>query len=93
MAALGKPVKNANLYEGRASIDGGVTWLPSVFAGDSRHVIRWPDGGQELHHPDSRAGGLDWTERLERSGLAHVDVSNVNDQGMKRAGRRLRPFF
>jgi hypothetical protein len=36
---LGHPVKNSNLYEGRASIDGGVTWLASVFTGDSRHVI------------------------------------------------------
>jgi len=39
VARTGDPVKNVNLYEGRASIDGGTTWLPSVFTGDSRHII------------------------------------------------------
>ncbi|HEY3663981.1 MAG TPA: fibronectin type III domain-containing protein [Chthoniobacterales bacterium] len=39
VARLGHPVKHTNLYEGRASIDGGTTWLPSVFTGDSRHII------------------------------------------------------
>jgi hypothetical protein len=34
-----KPVKNAKMYEGRASADGGTTWLPSVFTGDSQHII------------------------------------------------------
>ena len=34
-----KPVKNTKMYEGRASIDGGVTWLPSVFTSDSQHII------------------------------------------------------
>jgi hypothetical protein len=38
-ARLGHPVKNSNLYEGRASTNGGTTWLPSVFTGDSRAVI------------------------------------------------------
>jgi|ERR1700686_1011541 len=33
------PVKNTSIYEGRASKDGGVTWLPSVFTGDSQHII------------------------------------------------------
>jgi hypothetical protein len=39
IARLGHPVKNTNLYEGRASIDGGTTWLPSVFTGKSRAII------------------------------------------------------
>ena len=39
VARLETPVKNSNLYEGRASIDGGTTWLPSVFTGDSRRII------------------------------------------------------
>jgi hypothetical protein len=39
VARLNAPIKNTNLYEGRASIDGGTTWLPSVFTGDSRHII------------------------------------------------------
>jgi hypothetical protein len=34
-----RPVKNTSIYEGRASKDGGVTWLPSVFTGDSQHII------------------------------------------------------
>ena len=34
-----KPVTNTKMYEGRISADGGVTWLPSVFTGDSRHII------------------------------------------------------
>ena len=32
------PVKNANMYEGRIKIEGG-DWLPSVFTGDSQHII------------------------------------------------------
>lgn len=39
IARIATPIKNTNLYEGRASIDGGATWLPSVFTGDSRHII------------------------------------------------------
>lgn len=39
VARLAKPVKNSNFYEGRASIDGGTTWLSSIFSGDSRHII------------------------------------------------------
>lgn len=31
------PVKNANMCEGRIKLDGD--WLPSVFTGDSQHVI------------------------------------------------------
>jgi hypothetical protein len=34
-----KPVKNTKMYEGRVSADGGTTWLPSVFTGDSQHVL------------------------------------------------------
>jgi hypothetical protein len=33
------PVKNSKMLEGRASADGGTTWLPSVFTGDSRHIL------------------------------------------------------
>jgi hypothetical protein len=33
------PVKNTKLYEGRASADGGTTWLPSVFTGNSQHIL------------------------------------------------------
>lgn len=39
IAALGAPVKNTSIYEGRAGKDGGTTWMPSVFTGDSQHVI------------------------------------------------------
>ncbi len=38
VAAVKPPIKNTSMYEGRASIDGGVTWLPSIFTGDSRHI-------------------------------------------------------
>ncbi len=31
------PVKNTNMYEGHAKLDGD--WLPSIFSGDSRHII------------------------------------------------------
>jgi len=32
------PVKNSRMYEGRASADGGATWQPGVFTGDSQHI-------------------------------------------------------
>lgn len=32
------PVKNTNMYEGRAKGPTG-DWLPSVFTGDSQHII------------------------------------------------------
>ena len=32
-------IKNSRMFEGRASADNGATWLPSVFTGDSRHVL------------------------------------------------------
>jgi hypothetical protein len=31
-------VPNTNMYEGRAKLEGG-DWLPSVFTGDSQHII------------------------------------------------------
>jgi hypothetical protein len=31
------PVKNVNMYEGRAKLDAD--WFPSVFTGDSQHII------------------------------------------------------
>jgi hypothetical protein len=31
-------VKNTNMYEGRCKLDGG-DWLPSVFSGDSQHIL------------------------------------------------------
>lgn len=39
IARIGTPIKNTNLYEGRAKLESSDTWLPSVFTGDSRHVI------------------------------------------------------
>jgi hypothetical protein len=39
VGALGQPVKNTSIYEGRTSKDSGTTWLPSVFTGDSQHII------------------------------------------------------
>jgi hypothetical protein len=39
IARIGHPIKNANLYEGRAKLEDSDTWLPSVFTGDSRHII------------------------------------------------------
>ena len=39
IAGIGSPVKNTNLYEGRAKLEGSETWLSSVFTGDSRHII------------------------------------------------------
>ena len=39
VARTGSPIKNSNLYEGRAKLEGTDTWLPSVFTGDSRHII------------------------------------------------------
>jgi hypothetical protein len=32
------PVKNTSMYEGRAKVEGG-DWSPSVFTGDSQHII------------------------------------------------------
>ena len=33
-----EPVPNTNMYEGRIKLEGG-DWLPSVFTGDSQHII------------------------------------------------------
>jgi hypothetical protein len=38
LVAAVEPVRNANIYEGRIKQDGG-DWLPSVFSGDSQHII------------------------------------------------------
>src|SRR5438067_13031037 len=37
LVARVNPVKNTTMYEGRAKADGA--WLPSVFTGDSQHII------------------------------------------------------
>ena len=37
LVARVNPVKNTSMYEGRAKADGD--WLPSVFTGDSQHII------------------------------------------------------
>lgn len=38
LVASVKPVKNTSLYEGRAKAPTG-DWLPTVFTGDSQHII------------------------------------------------------
>lgn len=38
LVAKVNPVRNTSMYEGRAKADGG-DWLPSVFTGDSQHII------------------------------------------------------
>jgi hypothetical protein len=67
IARTGSPIKNANLYEGRASSDGGTTWLPSVFTGDSRHIILPGLTPGELYTIEVRAlggstGQSDWSD-------------------------------
>jgi hypothetical protein len=38
LIAAVEPVRNANMYEGRIKQDGG-EWLPSVYTGDSQHIV------------------------------------------------------
>jgi hypothetical protein len=38
LLAAVQPVRNANMYEGRAKQESG-EWLPSVYTGDSQHIV------------------------------------------------------
>lgn len=74
VARLGQPVKNSNLYEGRVSIDGGTTWLASVFTGDSRHLIFSGLTGGKTYTMQVRAmggstGQSDWSDPVSHMAM------------------------
>jgi hypothetical protein len=60
------PVKNVNMYEGRIKpIDGD--WLPSVFTGDSQHIIfngltRGKDYTAQVRALGGSTGQSDWSD-------------------------------
>jgi len=60
------PVKNANMYEGRIKpVDGD--WLPSVFTGDSQHIIfngltRGKDYTAQVRALGGSTGQSDWSD-------------------------------
>jgi hypothetical protein len=60
------PVKNANMYEGRAKPSDG-DWLASVFTGDSQHIIfngltRGKDYSVQVRALGGSTGQSDWSD-------------------------------
>jgi hypothetical protein len=60
------PVRNARMYEGRIKQDGG-DWLPSVFTGDSQHIIfngllRGKDYTVQVRALGGSTGQSDWSD-------------------------------
>jgi len=60
------PVKNANMYEGRIKLTDG-DWLPSVFTGDSQHIIfngltRGKDYTAQVRALGGSTGQSDWSD-------------------------------
>ncbi|HYX31437.1 MAG TPA: fibronectin type III domain-containing protein [Pyrinomonadaceae bacterium] len=60
------PVKNANMYEGRIKLIDG-DWLPSVFTGDSQHIIfngltRGKDYTAQVRALGGSTGQSDWSD-------------------------------
>jgi hypothetical protein len=60
------PVKSASMYEGRIKLSDG-DWLPSVFTGDSQHIIfggltRGKDYTAEVRALGGSTGQSDWSD-------------------------------
>ena len=60
------PVRNAKMYEGRIKPDAG-DWLPSVFTGDSQHIIfnglqRGKDYTAQIRALGGSTGQSDWSD-------------------------------
>jgi hypothetical protein len=60
------PVKNTNMYEGRIKLSDG-DWLPSVFTGDSQHLIfdgltKGKDYTVEIRALGGSTGQSDWSD-------------------------------
>lgn len=60
------PVKSANMYEGRIKLNDG-DWLPSVFTGDSQHIIfngltRGKDYTVQVRALGGATGQSDWSD-------------------------------
>ena len=60
------PVKGANMYEGRIKPSDG-DWLPSVFTGDSQHIIfdgitRGKDYTAQVRALGGSMGQSDWSD-------------------------------
>lgn len=62
------PIKNTSMYEGRIKLsDDGAGWLPSVFTGDSRHIIfdgltRGKDYTAQVRALGGSTGQSDWSD-------------------------------
>ena len=62
------PVKNTSMYEGRAKLaDNGGAWLPSVFTGDSQHIVfdgltRGKDYTVQVRALGGSTGQSDWSD-------------------------------
>jgi hypothetical protein len=74
VARLNIPIKNTNLYEGRASLDSGANWLPSVFTGDSRHIIFGDLTAGKTYTIQARAlggstGQSDWSDPVSHMAM------------------------
>ncbi len=73
-----KPLANSSMYECRAKADGG-DWLPSVFSGDSQHIVIDGLTPGTMYTVEVRAlGGQTRPIRLVRSNIAHVHVAMVS---------------
>jgi hypothetical protein len=60
------PVKSASMYEGRIKLSDG-DWLPSVFTGDSQHIIfggltRGKDYTAQVRALGGSTGQSDWSD-------------------------------
>ena len=60
------PVKGANMYEGRIKLSDG-EWLPSIFTGDSQHIIfdgltRGKDYTAQVRALGGSTGQSDWSD-------------------------------
>jgi hypothetical protein len=60
------PVKSANMYEGRIKLNDS-DWLPSVFTGDSQHIIfngltRGKDYTVQVRALGGSTGQSDWSD-------------------------------
>ncbi|HEY1769184.1 MAG TPA: hypothetical protein VGG02_02885 [Chthoniobacterales bacterium] len=57
IGAVKPPIPNTSLYEGRAQLQGTTDWLPSLFSGDSRHLIFNGLASGQLYTFQARARG------------------------------------
>ena len=67
LVAAISPVRNANMYEGRIKLVDTNDWLPSVFTGDSQHIIfngltRGKDYTVQVRALGGSTGQSDWSD-------------------------------